>query len=155
MNSEKKTIEHGTFTIEREYAASPERVFSAWGDPVKKRRWFVEGEGWTIASYELDFREHGWERSRFRFGDGPEMTNDAVFLAIEKNRRIVSSYAMTMAGKIFSVSLGTLELEPTETGTRMRYTEQAAFFEGADGVENRRQGCEELFQKLAEEVEGK
>ncbi len=141
---------HDSFVIERTYKASPERVFAAWTDPAQKRAWFVEGEGWTILSYEADIRTGGVERSRFRFEDGPEMTNTTFHHVIEPNRRLVASYDMTLAGKPFSVSLSTLELIPDGDGTRLVLTEQAAFFEGADGVANRKRGCEELLGKLAE-----
>jgi len=152
MNREPAVFD--TFDIVRTYKASPERVFTAWADPAQKRRWFVEGERWTIDSYETDFREGGVERSIFRFDDGPVITNDTVFHDIVPNRRIVSSYSMTMAGKRFSVSLSTLEFEPdpSSSGTRLRYTEQAAFFEGADGAKGRREGCAELLEKLAAEL---
>lgn len=147
-------ITFDTFVIERTYKAAPERVFDAWADPVKKRRWFVEGEGWTIDAYETDFREGGVERSRFRFGDGPPMTNDVFFHDIVENRRIVSSYAMTLGGQRISASLATLEIVPSGTGTLLRYTEQGAYFEGAgpDPVKGRRAGCAELFEALAVEL---
>lgn len=148
-----RTTRHDTFTIERLYDASAARVFAAWSDPVRKRRWFVEGDGFTIDAYELDFREGGLERTRFRFGDGPPMTNDAYFHDIVPERRIVCSYAMTAAGKRFSVSLATLELEARGARTLLRYTEQAAFFDGLDHVDSRRQGCVELLEKLAGELE--
>ena len=153
-----KTI-FDTFDLERTYKASIARVFSAWKDPIKKRRWFVEGDGFIIESYDLDFREGGFERCRFRFGnDGPPMTMDCVFHDIVEDRRIVASYGMTMGGNRFSVSLSTLELAPHGTGTRLRYTEQAAYFEGAmpDGpraAEGRREGCLEMLGKLAKEVD--
>ena len=56
------TTTHASFVIERLYSASPKRVFAAWSDPVAKRAWFVEGEGWDIQSYEIDFREGGSEK---------------------------------------------------------------------------------------------
>ena len=68
-----------TFDIVRTYKAAPERVLADWADPAQKRRWFVEGENWTIESYEVDFREGGYERSSFRFNDGPVITNDTTF----------------------------------------------------------------------------
>ena len=52
-----RPIVFDTFAIERTYKASPARVFEAWRDPEKKRRWFAEGKGFVIDSYELDFRE--------------------------------------------------------------------------------------------------
>lgn len=147
-----KTISHDTFTLERTYQATPARVFSAWADPVKKRRWFVEGEGWTIHSYECDFREGGFERSRFRPNDGPEMSNDTWFHDIVDNQRIVCSYDMTVAGKRISVSLATIEVEPSGSGTRLRYTEQAVFFEASDGASGRREGWTEILGNLAKEL---
>ncbi|UJR84462.1 SRPBCC family protein [Sandaracinus amylolyticus] len=145
-----EAMHHDVFTVERTYRAAPERVFDAWADPVKKRRWFAEGEGWNIDSYDLDFREGGFERTRFRFGDGPPMTNDTVFHDIVANRRIVCSYDMTRSGQRFSVSLATLVLERAGSGTRARYTEQIVLFgQGRDAVEQRRLGCAELLGRLA------
>lgn len=146
------SVHHDSFTIERTFAATPERVFAAFADPVKKRRWFVEGEGWTVVSYEADFREGGFERSRFRFNDGPEMTNETYYHDIIPGRRIINSYSMTWGGKRISVSLATVDIEPDGAGSRVRFTEQAVFFEGSDGVEGRRQGWTELIGKLEEEL---
>ncbi|NLE85237.1 MAG: polyketide cyclase [Myxococcales bacterium] len=146
------SVHHDSFTIERTFAATPERVFAAFADPVKKRRWFVEGEGWTVDSYEADFREGGFERSRFRFNDGPEMTNETYYHDIIPGRRIINSYSMTWGGKRISVSLATVDIEPDGAGSRVRFTEQAVFFEGSDGVEGRRQGWTELIGKLEEEL---
>lgn len=67
---------HKSFTIERAYSCSPSRVFSAFSDVTKKRRWFAEGPEFVVDSYELDSRLGGFEKTRFRFGDGPEMTLD-------------------------------------------------------------------------------
>lgn len=144
---------HSTFSLERTYKAAPERVFAAFADPVKKRRWFVEGEGWTIESYELDFRVGGFERSRFRFKDGQEMTNDTFYYDIVENRRIIVAYDMTMGSQRISVSLSTIEIEPAGNGSRLRYTEQAAFLEGGDGPQMREAGWRELFENLANEVD--
>lgn len=142
-------LKHDTFSIERHYRAAPEKVFAACAEPAQKRKWFVEGEGWIIHSFEMDFREGGLESSRFRPEGGPEMGNDTFYHCIVPGRRIVSSYSMTIAGKPLSVSLATLEFEADGHGTRLVYTEQAVFFEGADGVEGRREGCKALLQALA------
>ena len=144
---------HDQFTIERRYRQSPERVFAAWADPAKKRRWFAEGEGFILDSYDLDFRVGGIERSRFRFGDGPPMTTDTFFHAIEPNWLIVCSYAMTLDRVLFSVSLATVQLKQERRATLLRYTEQAAFFGRVDGIESRRRGCAELLEKLGAEIE--
>lgn len=149
------TTTHGSFVIERTYSASPQRVFAAWADPAAKRAWFVEGEGWDIKSYELDFREGGTERSTFVFlkgkavfGEKTVMSNDTVFNEIVPNERIIFTYSMDRNGKRFSVSLATVEINPADKGTRHIFTEHGAFFDGADGIQMREQGWQELLGKL-------
>lgn len=143
-----RAVTHDMLVIERELKAAPERVFTAWADPVQKRRWFAEGEPFVLETFESDFREGGFERSRFRLKDGPEMTNETYHHEILPNRRVISSYGMTVGGKRISVSLLTLELEKAGSGTHLRFTEQAAFLEGGDGVEGRRQGWNVLLDRL-------
>jgi uncharacterized protein YndB with AHSA1/START domain len=149
------TITHGSFVIERRYNAAPQKVFAAWADPAAKRAWFVEGEGWEIKSYELDFREGGGERSTFRhlkgvetFGEETWFGNDTTFNEIVPNQRIIFTYSMDRNGARFSVSLASIELTPADKGTRMVFTEHAAFFDGADGIQMREAGWQELFGKL-------
>lgn len=149
------TTTHGSFVIERRYDVSPQRVFAAWADAEAKRRWFVEGEGWEIRSYELDFREGGAERSTFRhlkgietFGEETWFGNDTVFNEVVPNERIIFTYSMERNGVRFSVSLASVELTPADKGTRMVFTEHAAFFEGGDGVQMREAGWRELLDKL-------
>ena len=97
---EERSVIHSTFVIERSYPATPERVFAAFADPAKKRRWFVEGEGHEVEQYEMDFRVGGKERARFRFKEGTPVTgiactNDTSYQDIVPNRRVV--FASTMS----------------------------------------------------------
>jgi len=143
---------HNSFTLDRTYPASVERVFRALSDPEKKRRWFAEGEGFVIDSYTLDFKVGGFERTRFRFGEGPTMTNDCVYLDIVKNQRLVFAYSMTIGGEPMSSSLGTIELSAAAGGTLLRLTEHTAYVDGKDGNEGRREGTRELLEALAKEL---
>lgn len=144
---------HSTFALERNYPQSPARVFFANSDKAMKRRWFVEGEGWEIDSYTLDFRVGGIEASRFRFQGGPEVTYDAVIQDIVSDKRIVFAYRMSVAGNPISVSLATIELLPAGTGTLMRYTEQGTYFGDPNAPAGREHGSRELLEKLAAELE--
>jgi len=149
------TTTHGSFIIERRYDASAQRVFAAWSDPKARRSWFAKGEGWDIRSYELDFREGGGETSSFRIVGGdvpfpPETTfrNDTVFNEIVPNERIVFTYSMARDGVRFSISLASVELTPAGAGTRLVFTEHGAFFDGADGIQMRERGWQELLGRL-------
>ncbi|WP_164013697.1 SRPBCC family protein [Pyxidicoccus trucidator] len=144
---------HSTFTIDRVYKnASPQRVFAAFSTPATKRRWMVEGEGWEVLSFDMDFRVGGLEQSRFRFKGGPEIRNDTVYQDIVPNQRIVIAYTMGMGDNRFSASLATMEFVPAEGGTRLVFTEQGAYFDNADAPKNREEGTRQLLEALAEEL---
>ena len=151
-----RSVTHTTFVIERSYSSSPERVFAAFADPAKKRRWFAEGEGFEVEDFNMDFRVGGVERARFRSNDGGPsgavFTNETSYQDIEVNRRVVLAYTMAMGDKRISASLATIELLPAGKGTDLIFTEQAAFFEGADGAQMREQGWRQLLEELAKEL---
>jgi uncharacterized protein YndB with AHSA1/START domain len=143
---------HARFTIERRFRASPAKVFAAFRDPAAKRRWFAEGEGFATHQFDMDFRVGGRDFARFSFGDMPEMFNETFYLDIVEDRRLVFAYAMGTAAGRFSASLATITLEADGDGTQMRFTEQATFFEGADGIAMREAGTRELLEALAREL---
>ena len=148
-----RSVIHATFRIERTYEGStPEQVFFAFADKASKRRWFVEGEGWEIDSFEMDFRVGGIERSSFRFQGGPQVSNETVYHDIVENQRLVCAYSMTVGEDRISVSLGTIEISATEGGTKLVYTEQGAYLDGHDNVAQREAGCRELYEALAVEL---
>jgi uncharacterized protein YndB with AHSA1/START domain len=143
---------HDTFTVERTYAQPAARVFRAFSDPGRKRRWFAEGEGFVIESYSLDFTVGGLERIRFRAPDGAPMTTDTVFHDIVPEVRIVFAYAMTYRGAPLSSSVATIELLPSPGGTRLVMTEHTVHLQG-DASAGRREGTEGLLERLAAHLE--
>ena len=154
--SAKAAVTHTTFVIERHYPTTPERVFAAFSDPAKKRRWFAEGEGFKVEEFEMDFRVGGSERARFRVEGGrmkdSVFANATTYQDIVDNRRIVVAYTMSAGDKRISASLATFEFLPAETGTDLIFTEQAAFFEGADGPQMREAGWQQLLEALGKEL---
>jgi uncharacterized protein YndB with AHSA1/START domain len=155
---EKTTVTHGTFVVERTYAATPERVFAAFSDPAKKRRWFIEGKNNEPEMFEMDFRVGGTDRSSYRMGanspfPGTLISNETKYMDIVPNRRIVIAYTMSMGERRFSSSQATFELVPSEKGTDLIFTEQGAYFEGSDGVERREQGWRQLLEHLAKGID--
>ncbi|RIK34699.1 MAG: polyketide cyclase [Chloroflexi bacterium] len=147
------SVVHSTFSVERTYPSTPARLFAAFSNQATKRRWFAEGEGWQVDEFTLDFCVGGYEISRFRFKDGPPMGNDTIFLDIVPDQRIVFAYTMTVGAQRISVSLATVEIEPVDEGARLVYTEQGAFFDGADMPAGRKVGFGQLLDRLAAELQ--
>lgn len=147
-----RTVTHATYTIERSYPAAPERVFRVFSDPAKKRRWYAEGERANVEEFTMDFRVGGRDRLVFSTPQGFQCVSESVYQDIRPNSRIVFAYTMTVNGNCISSSQGTFEFLPAPTGTTLLFTEQAAFFEGADGPEMRKQGWTELLSQVAAEL---
>ncbi len=147
-----RSVTHSTFVIERTYPAAPERVYAAFSDPAKKRKWFAEGEESEIEHYALDFREGGREETRFSARNGWKFTNQTIYQDILPNRHIVFSYTMSMGDKRISSSQATVEFLSKDKGTTLVFTEQAAFFEGADGPKMRQDGWNQLLEALGKEL---
>lgn len=142
------SLDHSSWTIERDYPQPPERVFTAWADPSVKVRWF-DLSGKDDPNYHSDFRVGGAESFRTPAGVHPAFTYDAQYRDIVENQRIVTTYEMSMNGQRTSVSLATAELTATPAGTHLVYTEQGAYLDGLDRPASRRSGTGSQLDNLA------
>lgn len=154
---EDRSVTHSTFVIERSYPVPIERVWAALSDPARRRRWYAEGGSREVLAFETDFRVGGRERTHTRFAEGSPfpgatLTNHTTYQDIVPNRRIVLAYTMSLNDHCFSASLATFELQATETGTNLVFTDQGAFFEHSDGPQLREQGWRKLLENLGVEV---
>ena len=147
-----ETLVYSAFTVERHYPAPVRKVFACFADTEKLRRWLVEGEGWTTDAFTNDFSVLGFQRSLFRWQNGPQISNDGIYHEIVENERIITSYSMALEGKIFSVSLLTQTFEEKDGGTLLTLTEQGTYMGDENAVTSREEGFRELLGKLAEEV---
>ncbi|HKC51945.1 MAG TPA: SRPBCC family protein [Myxococcota bacterium] len=145
---EKRSANHASFSIERAYAASPGRVFAAWAQVEAKLQWFSGTGEWKELEREFDFRVGGRERLVGKWPDGMVTAFDGWYHDIVPDRRIVYTYDMRLDAKRISVSLATVELEPVGAGTRLRFTEQAAFLDGYDDSGSRERGTAGQLERL-------
>lgn len=153
---EDRSVLHSTFVIERSFPARVERVFTAFADTAKKRRWFAEGPNKEVEEFEMDFRVGGVERARYHYVEGMPFTGvpfvyEGTFQEILPDRYVVNASTMTFGGKCISASLTTIGLM-SASGTKVIFTFQGAFFEGADGPQIREAGWVKLLDRLAAEL---
>jgi uncharacterized protein YndB with AHSA1/START domain len=150
-----RSVQHGTFVIEREFAHAPARVFAAWADPQAKGQWFAAPAGqWKVLERKMDFRVGGRERLRGEWAGGRVSDFDAMYHDIVQDRRIVYSYAMHIDEKKISVSLATIEFAPAGKGTKFVLTEQGAFLDGYDDAGSRERGTAALMDNLTKSLGG-
>src|SRR5438046_1532079 len=148
-----RTVTHATFVVERTYDASLSRVFAAWANPAAKARWFSGPDEWESSKHELDFRIGGREINRGGPPGGPVHTFEGRYYDIVPDQHIVYTYDMHLDDTRISVSLATVELKPTGTGTRLTFTEQGAFLDGHDTPAQRvQQGTGALLDALGAEL---
>ena len=152
--TQNRSVVHDTFVLERVYPQSPEKVFSAFSDPKKKRRWMGgEEEGFEIKSFEMDFRIDHLETWEFSFKGGESIRTEIRYQDIVENNRIVVVYTMTFGDKRVSSSQITTELIATKDGTKLIHTEQGVFFDGVDQAAGRKEGTQGLLEALEKELE--
>jgi uncharacterized protein YndB with AHSA1/START domain len=150
-----RSIQHGTFVIERCYPAEPVRVFAAWADPAAKDIWMDDGEGTSDGSYyEMEFKVGGHERSGGMDPSGEPFRYDGVYYDVVPDQRIVYGYEMQLGEDCMSVSLVTVEIVPDGDVTKLTYTEHGVFLDGLDTPEGRQGGAEWLLDRLGAYLAG-
>ena len=145
---------HATFVVERVYAASPARVFSAFADPEKKKQWFKGPDEWGPPDQKYDFRVGGEEHSLGGPPGEPQHRFYNRYLEIIPNERIVYTYWMHHGEPLASASVATLEFRPEGAKTRLVITEVGAFLDGYYSAEGREEGTRLLLEAVAKVVEG-
>ena len=145
----KRSITHGSFTLERTYDATPARVFEAFAKPEAKAVWFHGPPGWVQKREQMDFRVGGSEVKIGGLPSGPTSHFVCHYYDIVPNERIIYSYEMHLDDRKISVSLATIELVPAGKGTKLTISEHGAFLDGYDDAASRERGTAGLLEQLA------
>jgi uncharacterized protein YndB with AHSA1/START domain len=149
------SVTHDEFTIERDYPQTPAQAFSAFADPALKEQWFANPGNWSDAEWELDFRVGGGELNAGGAGAGRHNLFRSRFHDIVDGERIVYCYDLLHDRRLISVSLTTVEFGAGEGGgTRLRFTEQGVFFDGAIAASERQHGSGKLLDRLGRFLAG-
>ncbi|WP_157215797.1 SRPBCC family protein [Flavisphingomonas formosensis] len=147
-----RSVDHRSFTLERELAAHPARVFRAWSDPEAKKRWAACDDLTTNTYFSLDFRPYGSEISRVVGPGGNVHLFQGQYLDIVPDERIIYAYDIHVDDVRLSASLVTVLFAPTPAGTRMTFIEQIALLDGHQDLEERIHGTGVLFERIEREL---
>jgi len=142
------TIHHATIRLEHSYAASPERVFAEFADPVARTRWSAPSEDDLIYD-EADFRVGGKDVFRCGPKGDPKFRGETRYLLIVPNMRVVSSETLDMDGQHLAISLTTLDFEPVQEATSLTVTVQIISFVGPGMVQGYESGNKSALENLA------
>jgi len=146
----KRSITHGSFTIERVFpGATPARVFEAFASPDVKARWFHGPDEWAQTAPTMEFRPGGRETRGGGAPGGVQHRFNCQYYDIVDGERIVYAYEMHLGDVRISVSLATIELAPVAGGgTQLTMTEHGAFLDGYDDAGSRERGTHGLLDGL-------
>jgi uncharacterized protein YndB with AHSA1/START domain len=153
MTMTQRSVTHATFVLERIYPASPAQVFKAFADPKAKAKWFSGPDEWEKGERIFDFRVGGRETNSGGPKGGQVHAFNCLYQDIVPNERIIYSYDMKLDDVRISVSQTTIELKPSDSGTKLVFTEYGAFLDGYDDAASREHGSSWLLDKLGESLQ--
>ena len=148
-----RSLHPAIFVVDRTFGALPHRVFRAWTELDARGRWFAGRQGWETTLHELDARPGGTERlTSTPPGGGPPHAYEAAFVDVVADERLVLMHSLRIGDLAVSASVAAVELKPASAGTRVVYTEQAAFLDGIDNVVARKNAMIAAFDRLEAEL---
>ena len=152
-----RNVVHGSFTVTRNWKASPSHVFAAFATEEGKAKWFASGPGMQIQEKRFDFREGGHEIMQGKHASGMVSRFDCLYRDIVppgggEMGRIVYSYVMHLDGKKISVSQACIEIRPEGGGTKLVVTEYGDFLDGYDDAGSREHGTNFLMDQLGKSI---
>lgn len=142
-------VTHSTFTLERTFAASVDRVFGAWATPAARKRWMAQG-----AEHSQDFVVGGLEIVRGSDREGRILTYQARYAEIVPNERILTTSTLHAEDQLSTVSATSIEFRAEGTGTQVVLTEHGMYLPGQEQPEWRELGTAQQLDTLATEFAG-
>jgi uncharacterized protein YndB with AHSA1/START domain len=135
-----------SLTIKRRLKASPAKVFAAWTDPQKVKRWMGPGEIKAVHA-ESDARVGGRYRIVMQSPGGDELDVGGVYREVVADEKLVFTWAWKSTPE--RESLVTVLFKPDGDGTLLTVThEQFVDEEARDGHKQGWNGALDKLEKL-------
>lgn len=133
--------------------APPSKVYRCWTEPELLKQWFAP-RPWTTPDAKMDVRPGGASVVTMRSPEGQDMPNPGVYLAVEKDKRIVFTDAFSAdwrpAGQPFMVAEITFE---DAGGGKTKYTARAMHWNEETKQQHEKMGFHEGWGQCATQLE--
>src|SRR5207244_2447090 len=93
-----KTAENITLEIKRLIKAPRERVFEAWTDPERLKKWFGPDDDFVVPQVKVDLRAGGKYRIQMKSPDGEFHTAVGMYREVKPPERLVFTWAWEKDG---------------------------------------------------------
>ncbi len=137
-----------SLTIKRRFNAAPAKVFAAWTDPEKVKRWMGPGEV-KVLSAEGDARKGGRFNWVMQAPNGEKHDVSGTYREFVPNEKLVFTWAWISTPE--RESLVTLTFKPDGDGTLFTMLHEQFFDEAARDSHNG--GWTSTMEKLAQYLE--
>ena len=117
-----------TIQVKHHFKASPERVFDAWLDPDKARKFLFATPTGEIVRTDIDPRVGGKFTLTDR-RDGEDVDHTGEYLEIDRPRKLVFTFAVPKYSDLYTKV--TLDIEPTPEGCTLTLTHEGVLPEYA------------------------
>jgi len=138
-----------SLTLKRHFKAPPAKVFAAWTDPEKLKRWMGPGEITAVAT-KSDARVGGRYRIEMRSPNGDALNVGGVYREVVTNEKLVFTWSWDAAPPDEPhESLVTVLFKPDGDGTLLTVTHEKLFDEKSrDGHYHGWVGALDKLEKL-------
>ena len=132
-----------TVRVTHRFTASPERVFDAWLDPAKARRFLFATPTGQMVRAEIDPRVGGQYTFTDR-RDGEDVVHTGEYLEIDRPRRLVFTFMVPTYSS--AVTRVTIEIVPLDSGCELTLTNEGVLEEYEEGTT---EGWSRILAELA------
>ncbi|MBI1878583.1 MAG: SRPBCC domain-containing protein [Chloroflexi bacterium] len=141
-----------TIYLKRTFAAPREKVFRAWTEPERLKKWFAPA-GCSAPSAEIELWVGGKYRVGMQFPHEDIFYVSGTYREIEPPARLVFTWRWEKPEKDFGETLVTIEFHDRGNSTEVVLTHER--FPTPEIYEQHNQGWNSILDKLAGVIEGK
>lgn len=126
-------MNHATIVVSRRFAASPERVFDAWLDPVRAAKFLFATPTGEIVKVEIDARVGGSFLIVDRRPEIGEAEHFGRYVEIDRPRRLAFDFAVERDMK--DATRVTIDIRPVGEGCELTLTHEGVWQDYAERTE--------------------